>query len=375
MNPLLELINHGQSYWIDNLSRHMIVSGELKKRVTDEGLRGITSNPSIFDKAITKSNDYDGQIKELTKVGNNVKEIYDALTVKDLQDACDILRPVFEESEGLDGFVSLEVSPYLARHTTENMDEARRLFKAVNRPNCLIKIPGTKEGAPAIEQMLYEGININITLLFSIQNYENVARAYTRALERRLKEKKGIGTISSVASFFISRIDVLVDELLQHRIIPGGDSRKYKKASDLLGTAGIASGKIAYQSFKKIFSGPNWEKLEKAGARVQRPLWASTSTKNPNYSDVMYVEPFIGPSTVNTMPEQTIAAFADHGKIVPDSVEENLEAARTNFGQLAELGIDIDYVTQRLEDEGIQKFIEPYDALLKNLEEKSQKFQ
>ncbi len=375
MNPLLELINHGQSYWIDNLSRHMIVSGELKKRVTDEGLRGITSNPSIFDKAITKSNDYDGQIKELTKVGNNVKEIYDALTVKDLQDACDILRPVFEESEGLDGFVSLEVSPYLARHTTETMDEARRLFKAVNRPNCLIKIPGTKEGAPAIEQMLYEGININITLLFSIQNYENVARAYTRALERRLKEKKGIGTISSVASFFISRIDVLVDELLQHRIIPGGDSRKYKKASDLLGTAGIASGKIAYQSFKKIFSGPNWEKLEKAGARVQRPLWASTSTKNPNYSDVMYVEPFIGPSTVNTMPEQTIAAFADHGKIVPDSVEENLEAARTNFGQLAELGIDIDYVTQRLEDEGIQKFIEPYDALLKNLEEKSQKFQ
>jgi transaldolase len=376
MNPLLQLIEHGQSYWIDNLSRHMITSGDLKKRVTEQGLRGITSNPSIFDKAITKSNDYDAQIKELIRSGKkNVKEIYDALTIKDIQDACDILRPVFDESDGLDGFVSLEVSPYLARHTNETMAEARRLFKAVNRPNCLIKIPGTGEGVPAIEQMLYEGININITLLFSIQSYETVARAYIKALERRLNEKKDITKVSSVASFFISRIDVLVDELLHHRIIPEGGPDKYKKARDLLGSAAIASGKIAYQSFKKIFSGPQWEKLEKAGARVQRPLWASTSTKNPNYNDVMYVEPFIGPSTVNTMPEQTIAAFADHGKIVPNSVENDLDSAGKNFGQLAELGIDIDYVTQRLEDEGIQKFIEPYNALLKNLEEKSRKFQ
>jgi transaldolase len=376
MNPLLQLIEHGQSYWIDNLSRHMITSGDLKKRVSEQGLRGITSNPSIFDKAITKSNDYDAQIKELIRSGKeNVKEIYDALTIKDIQDACDILRPVFDESDGLDGFVSLEVSPYLARHTNETMAEARRLFKAVNRPNCLIKIPGTGEGVPAIEQMLYEGININITLLFSIQSYETVARAYIKALERRLNDKKDITKVSSVASFFISRIDVLVDELLHHRIIPEVGPDKYKKARDLLGNAAIASGKIAYQSFKKIFSGSQWEKLEKAGARVQRPLWASTSTKNPNYNDVMYVEPFIGPSTVNTMPEQTIAAFADHGKIVPNSVENDLDSAGKNFGQLAELGIDIDYVTQRLEDEGIQKFIEPYDALLKNLEEKSRKFQ
>ena len=376
MNPLLQLIEHGQSYWIDNLSRHMITSGDLKKRVSEQGLRGITSNPSIFDKAITKSNDYDAQIKELIRSGKeNIKEIYDALTIKDIQDACDILRPVFDESDGLDGFVSLEVSPYLARHTNETMAEARRLFKAVNRPNCLIKIPGTGEGVPAIEQMLYEGININITLLFSIQSYETVARAYIKALERRLNDKKDITKVSSVASFFISRIDVLVDELLHHRIIPEVGPDKYKKARDLLGNAAIASGKIAYQSFKKIFSGPQWEKLEKAGARVQRPLWASTSTKNPNYNDVMYVEPFIGPSTVNTMPEQTIAAFADHGKIVPNSVENDLDSAGKNFGQLAELGIDIDYVTQRLEDEGIQKFIEPYDALLKNLEEKSRKFQ
>ena len=376
MNPLLQLIEHGQSYWIDNLSRHMITSGDLKKRVSEQGLRGITSNPSIFDKAITKSNDYDAQIKELIRSGKeNIKEIYDALTIKDIQDACDILRPVFDESDGLDGFVSLEVSPYLARHTNETMAEARRLFKAVNRPNCLIKIPGTGEGVPAIEQMLYEGININITLLFSIQSYETVARAYIKALERRLNDKKDITKVSSVASFFISRIDVLVDELLHHRIIPEVGPDKYKKARDLLGNTAIASGKIAYQSFKKIFSGSQWEKLEKAGARVQRPLWASTSTKNPNYNDVMYVEPFIGPSTVNTMPEQTIAAFADHGKIVPNSVENDLDSAGKNFGQLAELGIDIDYVTQRLEDEGIQKFIEPYDALLKNLEEKSRKFQ
>ena len=376
MNPLLQLIEHGQSYWIDNLSRHMIASGDLKKRVAEQGLRGITSNPSIFDKAITKSNDYDAQIKELIRSGKeNIKEIYDALTIKDIQDACDILRPVFDESDGLDGFVSLEVSPYLARHTNETMAEARRLFKAVNRPNCLIKIPGTGEGVPAIEQMLYEGININITLLFSIQSYETVARAYIKALERRLNDKKDITKVSSVASFFISRIDVLVDELLHHRIIPEVGPDKYKKARDLLGNAAIASGKIAYQSFKKIFSGPQWEKLEKAGARVQRPLWASTSTKNPNYNDVMYVEPLIGPSTVNTMPEQTIAAFEDHGKIVPNSVEKDLAKAGKNFGQLTELGIDIDYVTQRLEDEGIQKFIEPYDALLKNLEEKSRKFQ
>ncbi|MEJ2050799.1 MAG: transaldolase family protein, partial [Calditrichota bacterium] len=217
MNPLLQLIEHGQSYWIDNLSRHMITSGDLKKRVTEQGLRGITSNPSIFDKAITKSNDYDAQIKELIRSGKkNVKEIYDALTIKDIQDACDILRPVFDESDGLDGFVSLEVSPYLARHTNETMAEARRLFKAVNRPNCLIKIPGTGEGVPAIEQMLYEGININITLLFSIQSYETVARAYIKALERRLNDKEDITKVSSVASFFISRIDVLVDELLHH---------------------------------------------------------------------------------------------------------------------------------------------------------------
>jgi transaldolase len=376
MNPLLQLIEHGQSYWIDNLSRHMITSGDLKKRVSEQGLRGITSNPSIFDKAITKSNDYDAQIKELIQSGKrNVKEIYDALTIKDIQDACDILKPVFDESDGLDGFVSLEVSPYLARHTKETMDEARRLFKAVNRPNCLIKIPGTREGVPAIEQMLYEGININITLLFSIQSYETVARAYIKALERRLNDKKDITKVSSVASFFISRIDVLVDELLHHRIIPEGGPDKYKKVKDLLGSAAIVSGKIAYQSFKKIFSGSQWDKLHKAGARVQRPLWASTSTKNPNYNDVMYVEPFIGPSTVNTMPEQTIAAFADHGKIVANSVEKDLESAGENFGLLAELGIDIDYVTQRLEDEGIQKFIEPYDALLKNLDEKSRKFQ
>lgn len=376
MNPLLQLIEHGQSYWIDNLSRHMITSGDLKERVTKQGLRGITSNPSIFDKAITKSDDYDAQIKELIRSGKkNIKDIYDALTIKDIQDACDILRPVFDEFEGLDGFVSLEVSPYLARHTSETMDEARRLFKAVNRPNCLIKIPGTGEGVPAIEQMLYEGININITLLFSIQSYETVARAYIKALERRLNDKKDITKVSSVASFFISRIDVLVDELLHHRIIPEAGPDKYKKVKDLLGSAAIASGKIAYQSFKKIFSGPQWDKLQKAGARVQRPLWASTSTKNPNYNDVMYVEPFIGPSTVNTMPEQTIAAFADHGKIVPNSVENDLDSAGKNFNQLAELGIDIGYVTQRLEDEGIQKFIEPYDALLKNLEEKSRKFQ
>ncbi len=370
MNSLLELINFGQSYWLDNLSRDIIKNGKLRQKVKEQGLRGVTSNPSIFNKAITNSSEYDEQIKTLSKDGKSVSEIYEHLVVKDVQDACDILQSVYEDSDGADGFVSLEVSPYLARHTKQTMVEARRLFQAVNRPNCLIKIPGTIEGIPAIEQMLYEGVNVNITLLFSIERYEAVAEAYIRALERRLNEGRDIEKIASVASFFVSRIDTLVDQLLGHRMIPGEDPSNFEIPSQLLGKIAVASGKIAYQSFKKIFNGKRWQKLLENNAHVQRLLWASTSTKNPEYKDVIYVEPFIGPNTVNTMPEDTISAFADHGKIIENSVEANLDEAYRNLQLLEKVGIALTRVTQQLEDEGIQKFIDPFAALMKNLADK-----
>src|SRR5690554_5208851 len=281
MNNLIELLNYGQSYWLDNLTREKIKNGEIKKRVIEQGLRGITSNPSIFDKAFTSGNQYDEQIKELAREGKSTQEIYEALTVKDVQDACDILKPVYDQSNGVDGFVSLEVSPYLARDTEGSINEARRLYRSVNKANCYIKIPGTKEGVPAIEQMLYEGVNINITLLFSIDNYEEVTFAYLRTLRRRLAEGKSIVNTVSVASFFLSRIDVLCDQLLHHYIIPANSEEKNKEVSDLLGKTGIASAKVAYQHFKEIFNGREWDEIKEKGAHVQRLLWASTSTKNP----------------------------------------------------------------------------------------------
>ncbi len=370
MNTLTELINYGQSYWLDNLTRSKIKSGELKRRVVQQGLRGITSNPSIFNKAISNSSDYDKQIKQLVEQKKGVHEIYEALTIKDVQDACDILRPVFDNSEGVDGFISIEVSPYLARDTEGTMIEARRLFKEVNRPNCYIKIPGTPEGAPAIEEMLYEGINVNITLLFSVQNYEAVAYAYIKALERRAAEDKTIKQIRSVASFFLSRIDVLVDQLLGQLIIPGKSHDDSLNPEQLFGKAAIANAKIAYQSFKKIFCGERWEKLTAYGAKVQRPLWASTSTKDPLYKDVKYVEPLIGPETVNTLPDETIDAFADHGKLEENTIEKNVDESYEAIQDLRKLGIDIDFVTTQLLNEAIQKFIEPYDNLMKSISRK-----
>lgn len=369
MSSLLKLIECGQSFWLDNLTRGKIKSGELKDRIEKHGLRGVTSNPAIFNKAISKSNDYDAQIESLAREGKTVEQIYEALVVKDIQDACDLLMPVYSETKMLDGYVSLEVSPYLAHDTDGTAREARRLFKEVNRPNCLIKIPGTSAGIGAIEQMLYEGININITLLFSVKMYERVANAYLIALERRVKEKQPVDRIASVASFFLSRIDVLVDQLLTHRFI--SDQSVKKQAQSLLGKIAIANAKMAYQSFKKIFQGSRWKALQEKGAMFQRPLWASTSTKNPEYSDVMYVEPLIGQHTVNTMPDETIKSFGDHGKVVADTIEKDLEKARSELENLQKLEIDLDFVTSQLVNEGIQKFIDPYDALLKSIEEKA----
>lgn len=370
MNPLLELIKYGQSYWLDNLTRAMLKDGTLQKRVETQGLRGVTSNPAIFNKAISSSTDYDAQIAQLVQAQRSIEDIYEQLVVTDVQDACDVLRPVYNASDGADGFVSLEVSPYLAHDTEGTMREARHLFQAVNRPNVFIKIPGTPAGVPAIEQMLYEGLNINITLLFSLQSYEAVAQAYIRAMERRAGEGKPVQNVASVASFFLSRIDVLVDQLLGHRIQPGGGTGPWPE--QLVGQVAVANAKLAYQSFKTIFNGARWQALATRGARVQRPLWASTSTKDPLYSDVCYVEPLIGPHTVNTMPDETIDAFADHGVIVENSVEANVEEARQMLHDLSAVGVDLDFVTQQLLHEGVQKFIDPFDALMRTLAVKRQ---
>jgi transaldolase len=372
VNPLLQLITCGQSYWLDNLTRDMLTNGELHRRVTEQGLRGVTSNPATFHKAIVGSAAYDTQIKQLVGEGRETAAMYERLVVTDVQDACDILRPVYDASTGVDGFVSLEVSPYLAHDTLGTMQEARRLFSAVDRPNVFMKIPGTPAGIPAIEEMLYEGVPINVTLLFALKDYENVAQAYIRALERRLAGDKPVNNVASVASFFLSRIDVLVDQLLAHRLRPGHPNKHVAHCEQLLGRVAIANAKLAYQSFKRLFGSERWHTLEAAGARVQRPLWASTSTKNPLYHDTRYVEPLIGPYTVNTMPDETIAAFADHGKVVANTIEEDVEEAHRILRGLEGVGIDFHCATWQLQNEGVQKFIEPYDALMQALAAKRQ---
>ncbi len=361
-NPLLQLIEFGQSYWLDNLTRGKIAGGELERRVREEGLRGVTSNPAIFHKAITGSPDYDARIRQLFDAGGSPEQVYEALVVADVRDACDILRPVFDREDGADGFVSLEVSPHLAHDSEATVIEARRLFKAVDRPNLFIKIPGTAAGVAAVEQCLFEGIPVNITLLFSVAAYEAVAKAYLRALERRLEAAKPLRDVASVASFFLSRIDLLVDQLLTQRFGTCHDAA----ARQLLGQAAIANAKLAYHRFQAIFSGERWQALANLGAHPQRVLWASTSTKNPAYRDVMYVEPLIGPHTVNTLPDETIVAFAEHGQVAA-TVAQGVKEARQTMRDLAALGIDFAQVAAQLENEGVQKFIDPYDALLRAL--------
>ncbi len=364
MEIFFDLLQHGQSYWLDSLSREMIRGGELERRVRTEGLRGVTSNPAIFHKAISSGSEYDDQIRSLAAAGASVEDIYEALVVTDIREACDVLRPVYDESAGLDGYVSLEVSPHLVHDTAGSLREARHLWNAVDRPNLMVKIPGTSEGVPAIEELLYEGININVTLLFAVQAYEDVAAAYVRALQRRAAEGKPLDSVASVASFFLSRIDVLVDSLLSHRVrVPGAEPA----AQDLYGRAAVASAKLAYRSYQELIGGPDWQALDAAGARPQRLLWASTSTKNPLYDPVRYVEPLIGRDTVNTMPEVTIDAFAAVGRIMPDSVEQDVEESAGVFADLETLGIDMPAVNEQLLAEGAQKFVDPFDALLAGL--------
>lgn len=359
MNPLLELARFGQSYWLDDLARPMIDSGELQQRVTNEGLTGVTANPSIFRAALHASDAYDRQIRELAV--HPLNGIYEALIVADVRDACDILRPVYDRTEGRDGFVSLEVSPYLAHNTQSSIAEAQRLWNAVARPNLFIKIPGTFEGIAAAEALLFDGINVNITLLFSVERYEEFALAYMRAFERRKLFGKPLADVASVASFFLSRIDTRVDEQLRQKLAGG-----MSKAERLLGKCAIANAKIAYRRFKELTSSGRWHALERAGARPQRLLWASTSAKNPAYDDLMYVEPLIGPQTINTLPRQTIAAFADHGK-ASASLEHDSEQASQVMRDLQRAGLDVPQVTRELLEEGIVKFIESLNDILQTI--------
>ena len=367
-NPLEQLLTYGQSYWLDNLTRHMIAGGELKEWIRDHGLRGITANPTTFREALT-SRDYDRHIESLTQEGRSTKEIYEALLIHDVQQACDLFSDVYRETGGLDGYVSLEVSPHLAHDTEATMAEARRYVERVNRPNLYIKVPATDAGIPAIEQLLFEGVAVNITLLFSIPSYQAVIEAYISALERRVTSRQPLETVVSVASFFVSRIDVLVDQLLQRRI-PLGNGGRQSSAAQLQGQAAIANAKLAYRTFRQAFGSDRWARLAVKGARVQRPLWASTGTKNPDYRDVMYVESLVGRDTVNTMPEKTLRACADDGRVVYDAVEGELELTELVMGQLEKTGINFNCVTWQLEHEGVQKFVDAYDAAIAALDKK-----
>ncbi len=363
-NPLIKIQAYGQSIWLDFIKRGMLLSGEARRLIEEDGLRGITSNPSIFEKAIGGSQDYDDSIRALALSGKNAYQIYRALTVDDVQRAADLLRAVYDRSEGRDGFVSLEVSPHLAHDTQGSIIEARELWGAVGRPNLMIKIPGTREGLPAIRQLLFEGLNINVTLLFSIDRYREVVEAFMAGLEDRSGQEKPLGTVASVASFFLSRIDVLIDPLLQ-RIAKGGGPGA-GVAADLQGKIAIASAKTAHRVQTEVFSGERFERLAARGARKQRLLWASTGTKNPEYSDIKYVEDLIGPNTVNTMTIETMNAYRDHGN--PASrLEESAADSERVLGRLSAVGLDLPALTRQLENEGVRKFADSFDELMATL--------
>ena len=366
-NPLLSIQQCGQSVWLDFIDRKTIMSGKLKKLIDEDGIRGVTSNPKIFKDAISEGAEYESDIRALAEKNKSTQEIYQALTVDDIRRTADLLRPVFDTSDGRHGFVSLEVNPHLARDIEGTLEEARRLWAALERPNVFIKVPGTVEGLTCIQQLISEGININVTLLFGLLRYRDVAEAFIAGLEARSRKNQPLAKVASVASFFLSRIDVLLDPQLEKIVESGG--AKADQARRLRGQIAIASAKQAYQIYKEIFKGPHFRPLAQQGARPQRVLWASTGTKNPDYSDVKYVEALIGPETVNTMPMETIDAFRDHGSPAP-RLEEDLEKAADMFKKLRELDIDIDAQTRQLEEEGIRKFNEPYDSLMQTLGKK-----
>ena len=350
-----------QSPWLDNLRRGWITDGELRRWV-DRGVRGITSNPTIFQKAIASGEDYDDQFRSLVGAGRSIVDSYWDLVTKDIEDALAILRPVYDESDGEDGYVSIELAPSLARDTEGSIAAARMLHEVIAEPNVYVKIPGTAEGVPAIQQMIAEGRNINITLLFGLQRYDEVISAYLAGLEAFAAAGGDLAAVRSVASFFVSRVDTEVDRRLE---AIGTD-----EALALRGRAAVANAKLAYKLFRSRFSGARWEALEAAGARLQRPLWASTSTKNPDYPDTLYVDTLIGPDTVNTMPESTLEAFEDHGTLAR-TIDQGADEAQVLFDQLAALGIDMDDVSRTLEEEGVATFAKSFDELMTTLETKA----
>ena len=356
-NPLVALHALGQSFWWDQLSRRELQEGAVERMRDENGMRGITSNPAIFQKSLSDGDVYDQDIAHLFAEGMDVESVFWALAVDDIQRACDVLRGVYDESKAEDGFVSLEVDPRLAHDTEGTLVEARRLWSAVDRPNLMIKIPGTPAGVPAIRQALIEGINVNVTLLFSPKAHVDVMHAYVDAVEARHAQGRSIDDVASVASFFVSRVDTLVDS-------------KLPEGSPLRGRAGVANARIAYANFEEVFGGARWKTFEAAGARVQRPLWASTSTKDPSYRDTIYVEELIGPHTVNTMPTVTVEAWLDHGEPEPDTVKRDLDGARRTFDELAGAGVDFDAVTDQLLVEGVEKFESAFEGLLTAVGEK-----
>jgi transaldolase len=368
MNPLLKLHGQGQSYWLDNLTRQALRSGDLSRRVRHHGLSGVTSNPKTLSDAVLKSGAYADDIARLVANGHSTAQIYELLAVADVRDACDVLRPVYEASAGRDGFVSLEVSPRLAHDAEASVSEAKRLAAQVDRPNLMIKIPGTKAGVEAVLRLLAEGVHVNVTLLFSVERYADFAQAFLLALEWRQHEGAPIDAVRSVASFFLSRIDTLVDELLTHRL----SGSQAVKAKSLIGKVAVANAKLAYQRFLSDQAGPLARALGQAGASPQRLLWASTGRKNPKFRDLLYVEPLIGPDTVTTMPEETIAAFADHGR-VEATLTRDVDQARETMDALAALGIDFAQVATQLENEGIQKFLEAEAKLLEHIDGQRQR--
>ena len=372
-NPLRVLNSLGQSVWFDYIRRRDLISGHIKELIDNDGVSGITSNPTIFEKAISGGDDYDEAIRKLIETGQDTAHIFEALEVEDIRTAADLFRPTYDSTEGRDGFVSIEVAPTLARDTQGTIAEARRLWKEVARPNILVKVPGTAEGLPAIEQLLGEGININITLLFAIERYEEVAAAYISALEKLARDGKPLNRIASVASFFVSRIDVMTDQQLEQKLSAVKTDEEKKRLEWIEGKTAIANAKLAYVKFKEIVSAGRFQALKQKGARVQRMLWASTGTKNPHYSDTLYIDTLIGPDTINTMPVTSLEAYRDHGKPAP-RIEEGLDEARKVMQELKAAGIDLAAITRKLEDQGVESFTKDYQKLLAALGQKRQQY-
>jgi transaldolase len=367
-NPLRDLEACSQSVWLDSISRDIIRSGTLQRLIDEDGITGITANPAIFEKAIVGTHDYDDTIRTLGARGFQPVQIYEELAIEDVGTAADMLRLIYERCHGCDGFASIEVSPDLAYDTGASVEEARRFWRKLNRPNVMIKIPATQEGLSAIQQLTYEGINVNITLIFAVEVYEHVMDAFLQGLERRIREHLPINHIASVASFFVSRVDTLVDTILEEKAQEAIGGRR--KLANLMGKTAVANAKIAYQRFEQVFSAERFRWLEQKGAQVQRPLWASTSTKNPTYPDTMYVTPLIGPHTVNTMPLQTITAFRDHGTVDCGAIRRGLEEAHQHMIELERNGIDMRAVTDQLTKEGVAKFCEALHTLLNTIQQR-----